>query len=103
MTREEQIRTEARKEKTTFAENGFVRGAEWADNNPNWISVEDRLPEEKDRGESDVVLVTDGEQIWHGYYWFYFSDGRPCNDWFSQVKMPTHWMPMPKMPKKNEN
>lgn len=96
MKREEQIIAEARKEKTTFAENGFVRGAEWADEHPNWISVEDRLPEEKDKGESDMVLVTDGEQIWHGHYWY------RINDWISLVRKPTHWMPLPQLPKKNE-
>ena len=96
MKREEQIIAEARKEKTTFAENGFIRGATWADEHPNWISVEDRLPEEKDKGESDMVLVTDGEQIWHGHYWY------RINDWISLVGKPTHWMPLPQQPKKGD-
>ena len=34
MTRIEQIRQQAKKELTTFAENGFIRGATWADAHP---------------------------------------------------------------------
>lgn len=39
MTRFEQIRQQAKKELTTFAENGFIRGATWADEHPNWSSI----------------------------------------------------------------
>ena len=96
MTREEQIYNESRKQRSVSEEVAFRKGAEWADNNPNWISVEERLPEENAKGESDVVLVTDGKHIFHGYYW------RRINDWISLFLIPTHWMPIPKPPKKGE-
>ena len=55
MTREEQIREAAKKTTGLFsyrngystAEDAFIAGANWADNNPKspWISVKERLPE----------------------------------------------------------
>ena len=93
MTRRERMLTQAHKERSVSEELAFQRGAEWADNNPNWVSVDERLPEEKDNEESDMVLVTDGERMFHGHYWF------RINDWISLVRKPTHWMPLPNKPK----
>ncbi len=63
---------------------------------PEWISVKDRLPDEK----ADVVVV-----IQNGYgYWFrvayreqswWVSSGRRIYD------SVTHWMPLPEPPKQN--
>lgn len=39
---------------------GFESGAEWADENPHWISVEDELPKEN---EDVLVLLNNGEYI----------------------------------------
>ena len=39
MTREEQIKEQAAKEKSVFGENGFIRGANWADSHPNLTSM----------------------------------------------------------------
>jgi hypothetical protein len=56
-----------------------------------WISVTDRLPEER-----KTVLVTDGLFVHHGY----LIDNR----WWSYASAPegfatTHWMPLPQPPK----
>ena len=72
-----------------------------------WISVEDRLPEEDD---NYIVTACDegcsaGEGIWYStvvvvaeYYkgsWTWYDGGRE----YSLEGIVTHWMPMPKLPK----
>lgn len=107
MTREEQIREAAKKTTGLFsyrhgystAEDAFVAGAQWADNNPKspWISVEERLPEpEKEviiinkRKHIDIDFLTDdGED---GYYWWKSYD----TIWRDEDKI-THWMPIPEL------
>lgn len=108
MTREEQIREAAKKTTGLFsyrngystAEDAFVAGAEWADNNPpsSWISVEDRLPDRlpaKFANWSKEVFVA-------------VKRGRECRayvDKYSHVYKTwgvfgdevTHWMPIPKL------
>lgn len=108
MTREEQIREAAKKTTGLFsyrngystAEDAFVAGAEWADNNPPspWISVEDRLPDRlpaKFANWSKEVFVA-------------VKRGRECRayvDKYSHVYKTwgvfgdevTHWMPIPKL------
>ena len=75
-----------------------------------WISVEDRLPE-----NMDEVLVFERWETkpfvgyWNGYHWFVdmtfiTSTGRDggLDDCIEQ-KYITHWMPLPKLPEyKNE-
>ena len=55
-----------------------------ADNNPDWISVDDRLPREK------------------GTYLFYFDDGQiRVEGYFPDIhlaKCVTHWMNLPEPP-----
>ena len=105
MTREEQIREAAKKTTGLFsyrhgystAEDAFVAGAQWADNNPKspWISVEDRLPEPEreviivnKRKQIDIDFLTDdGED---GYYWWKSDEIIWCDD--DKI---THWMPIP--------
>lgn len=78
----------------------------FADEHPHWISVEDRKPKLKHSADnlkySDTVIVTDGEyctsaswmhSTWAGWYGW-FTDGD------EELKGITHWMPLPKMPKK---
>ena len=110
MKREEQIREAAKKTTGLFsyrngystAEDAFVAGANWADNNPKspWISVDERLPEP----EKDVIILAknkyididhltdDGED---NYYWWKSDDVIWCDD--DKI---THWMPIPELPKK---
>lgn len=74
----------------------FINGAKWADFLPHWIPVEERLPKEKGK----LFLVCD-------------KYGRVCESaydveddiWYRQsgvVLNPTHWMPMPEAPRKQQ-
>lgn len=81
----------------------FIAGAEYAWNNPNWISVEDELPVMKYNGwrSDDVFFVTDDGQR---HYGFYREDG---DVWFSSVigfrtSEVTNWMPLPQQPRKED-
>ena len=111
MTREKQIKEAAKKTTGLFsyrngystAEDAFVAGAKWADNNPKspWISVEERLPEpEKEviildgRKHIDIDHLTDdGED---NYFWWKSDDTIWCED--DEI---THWMPIPQLPKED--
>lgn len=66
---------------------------------PQWISVEDRLPEDAG-GAVDAVLVTDGFLIHMAYFnhgtWYFCESGEMKEEMFYNV---THWMPLPEPPK----
>ena len=70
---------------------------------PKWISVEDRLPENK-KETADCYLVTDGAFIWMAYWgckeWQFAqcTDSPYVIDWTDI----THWMPLPEPPKEEE-
>jgi len=107
MTRQEQIRNKAREFGQTYfpdsaniwarpnveaayVENACVEMAEWSDQHPNWISVEDELPPRAENSFifSDYVLVCDNI----GYMetaCYNFEKNRW--DWLNNV---THWMPI---------
>ena len=107
MTREEEIIEAANKYSEyeyneSTANNGFIKGAKWADNNPKspWISVEEDLPcnhkelisPDDKRDTLHVVALIRGHII--------FS--RMCKlegKWFWENDEPTHWLPIPKPPK----
>ena len=72
----------------------FSLGARWADKHPNWISVEDELPKNK-----ELVFITDGEYTDTGFYEYTFDEWQPCEKWLGDI---THWMPLPQAPKKGE-
>lgn len=70
-----------------------------------WISVEDRLPE-----ENEQVLITDGSDVFYAYKYYYEGwDYQIAEDFdgeegvFStnamKEKHVTHWMPLPEPPK----
>lgn len=83
---------------------GFIDGAHWADSQPNWISVEERLPEKYNEFEdySKLVVVTDGKDFYKGMY----NYGGEC--WLTHDLWPiedaTYWMEvqLPQSPIKEE-
>lgn len=72
--------------------NVWAAAVEWADSHPNWIPVEERLPEKDNEFEdySKLVVVTNGKDFWKGMY----NYGGEC--WLTFDLWPiddaTHWM-----------
>ena len=71
-----------------------------------WISVKDKLPDMHDQGEgwgfssSNKVLVTNGRLLHIG-----FVVKRPSGvEWYAgpDISVPSHWMPIPELPKQEE-
>ena len=122
MTREEQIRKAAHSgNDNVHAEqypipgvadmfNGyfatcFELGAKWADQHPQWISVEEKLPE-----ETEVVLgVREGGTDVEMYRFMGFNESANTFDWEwhpyyrAVVDDVTHWMPLPAAPRKEDH
>jgi hypothetical protein len=81
-----------------YEEKAFTAGAEWADNHPNWVDLEDVWPE-RDR----VVLVYSKSfgAATEGVYFKLNNHGLPAfysyrlDEYLSDV---THWMPLPTPP-----
>jgi hypothetical protein len=100
MTRKEQIKAAA--SFSNMVSNDFIRGAEWADNHPNWRKVDEELPPPI----SDVplfsndVIVTDGRLICRGYY-NYTSESWSV-DGKIEIDEITHWMYLPDFPQKTD-
>lgn len=115
MKREDQIREAANKTTGLFsyrngystAEDAFVAGALWADNNPKspWISVEDELPPPKgDLPYSERVFVRYIERLCDQECVRYSFDDLLC---VGKIRMwcrhetdnehVTHWMPIPEI------
>jgi hypothetical protein len=71
--------------------HAFVRGAQWADKNPAWISVKDKLPPEDTR----VLIYTSDGSVNFGAY--LSSIHTFCLHWANgdEGKI-LFWMPIPK-------
>lgn len=65
-----------------------------------WISVNDRLPEDSNDGFADAVLVTDGFLQHMAYFvggeWRFAESGEIKEPMWYSI---THWMPLPQPPK----
>ena len=100
MTRKEQIKAAA--SFSNMVSNDFIRGAEWADNHPNWHKVDDELPPPISDVSpfSNDVIVTDGRLICNGYYNY------TSKSWsvFGNIDSDeiTHWMYLPDLPQKTD-
>ena len=98
MTREEQIKAAA--SFSNMVSNDFIRGAEWADNHPNWHKVGEELPPPISNVSpfSNDVIVTDGQLLCKGEYNY------TSNSWSVDGKIDideiTHWMYLPDLPQK---
>lgn len=132
MTREEEIIGAASKYSEyefneCAANNGFIKGAQWADNHPKspWISVKDKLPPEGEEvlafnkkwidedfnpnGTRIGFLNGDGE-FTSAYWWNYqdsyitinksiCEDDKDFYENHIDNTEPEYWMPIPKSPK----
>lgn len=114
MTREKEIRkaidtifpipasAKGRDYEQALMATGFQAGAQWADDNPKspWISVEDDLPcnhteliSPDDKRDTLYVVAVIRRHI-------IFSRMRKLEGkWFWENDEPTHWLPIPKLPK----
>lgn len=74
--------------------SGFMDGAKWADSHPQWIPVEEELPEKENEFEdySKLVVVTNGKDFWKGMYNYGGEDWRTFDLWL--IDDATHWMPI---------
>jgi hypothetical protein len=76
----------------------FMAGANWAENNPNWVSVKDELP----IGLGRVLFVLDNDYVYIGEY----NDEAESNKFgmpsaFLRLRQRvTHWMELPSRPKR---
>ena len=61
---------------------------------PQWISVKDRLPEEKPEPDLYLVATEDEESRL-----FVELDLLICGKWYNYGASVTHWMPLPEPPK----
>jgi len=85
-------------------EAGAEYGYQYAQTHPNWLSVEERLPEKDNEFEdySKLVVVTDGKDFYKGMY----NYGGEC--WLTHDLWPiedaTYWMEvqLPQPPRKEE-
>ena len=122
MTRKEQIEQESAinaayiggleiagdfsEEKLQTYQNGFINGADWADNNPKspWISVKDDLPCNHDNLlESNYSIQTHKVLVAYnnGKYYGFARMNKIIGiwEWYDRSDDITHWMPIPKMTK----
>ena len=91
MTREEEISKEAleyaNEEIIAAPYDAFMAGAQWADANPHWISVEDELPKKDGRyiflQKSSIICGI----IYIAMYYKSIGLNRDV----------THWMPLPRV------
>ena len=104
--REEQIKEAARQRADQYDHPsqwsdtyyGFIDGAEWADSHPQWIPVEERLPEPHfaDTSSNWVLVCTTKGGI------FIDSYNHKHNEWCNNRTSITHWMPLPEAPRKED-
>ena len=91
-------------EKLQTYQNGFINGAEWADNNPKnpWISVEDDLPfnhkellDSSKRMTFQVFIRYDDDRYGFSCMAKILDEWKWLNNW-NKI---THWMKVPEIPK----
>jgi hypothetical protein len=75
-------------------EAGAEYGYQYAQTHPNWISVEEELPEKENEFEdySKLVVVTDGKDFYKGMYNYDGEEWLTFDLW--RIDDATHWMPI---------
>ena len=105
MTRQEQIKEAARQRANQYDHPskwsdtyyGFIDGAKWADQHPQWIPVKDELPAV---GETVQIYVEDLDDVVYGALQLtgdWWCEEYGCN--FSNI---TYWMRKPAAPRQEE-
>lgn len=83
--------------------DAYSDGVLYGWNNPNWISVEDRLPKEK---QKVLVYMPADERCDHEYIcealYNYAWHGWEDADEPIELEGITHWMPLPQPPRKED-
>ena len=101
MTRKEQIEQAATESCQHLPECKiyFEMGAEWADKNPHWISVEDELPEHNEEDNGLISYPTVLVCLYDGFRTedYYDDISGEWRDFDGDVE---YWMPMPQPPRK---
>lgn len=104
MTRKEQIEQAATESCQHLPECKiyFEMGAEWADKNPHWISVEDELPEHNEEDNGLISYPTVLVCLYDGFRTedYYDDISGEWRDYDGDVE---YWMPMPQPPRKEVN
>lgn len=72
---------------------GFIEGAQWADENPNWIPVTKELPKSN---EEVLVCVAKGKGVTMCVAWYYAEKNIWCD--YGVISGVTHWMKLPDVP-----
>ena len=112
MTREEQIGLFIKKsvegiedsDTRTAAAITLAAGIHWADSHPHWISVEEELPPFTHPEGASVKNTSDYVLVYNGYM-VYISRlvGGEIKWWEDNSDVhPTHWMPLPQLPRKED-
>ena len=111
--REEQIKEAARQRadqydhpsKWSDTYYGFIDGAKWAGQHPNWISVdENNLPPKlKGKQYTEYYFVYSSRGVQKMRYNYDRRDWQDeCGMMFIAIQCVTHWMPLPQPPRKEE-
>lgn len=117
MTREEQIRKKAKElgqqyfpdssniwarsnVEACYVENACVEMAEWVDQHPQWIPVEEELPPENGKTQQSIsVWATNG--LTSGEFRYNF-DTKTWTDMWGDPFDITHWIQLPQPPRKED-
>lgn len=80
--------------------DAFVKGAEWADAHPHWISVKEQLPP----ADEDILAVNNEGTIYVASYMDFgdFKGFFANDDEGIKLNDVTHWMKLPALPKGGE-
>ena len=80
---------------------GFMDGAKWADQHPNWIPVQEELPPENGKTQQSIsVWATNG--LMSGEFRYNFDTKMWTDMWGDPFDI-THWMLLPQLPRKEGN
>ena len=81
--------------------DAYIEGVIYGWNNPDWISVKDKLPPENGKTQQSIsVWATDG--LTSGEFRYNFDTKMWTDVWGDPFDI-TYWMSLPPLPRKEEN